>query len=158
MAILLSSKRKKIPHGEHTGKQLKTFYQGGPDNPLGEYAMRLNNREYLIHGTNDGRYVGMRVSHGCIRLHASSIKELFGLVDVKTPVRIINQPIRVGVENGRLFIEVSTPLVEDAIDDEYLLLMARMMLTQYDIAVDGHKLLREIKRKRDFPIDITKNN
>jgi L,D-transpeptidase ErfK/SrfK len=41
----------------------------GPDNPLGEYAMRLSGTDYFIHGTNQPYGIGRRVSHGCIRLY-----------------------------------------------------------------------------------------
>lgn len=42
----------------------------GPDNPLGEYAMKLGiaGGGYLIHGTHRSAGVGMDVSHGCIRM------------------------------------------------------------------------------------------
>ena len=47
----------------------------GPDNPLGEYAMRLTQTGYLIHGTNRPVGVGMRVTHGCIRFHLRQHRE-----------------------------------------------------------------------------------
>ena len=37
-------------------------------NPLGAYALTLSLPSYLIHGTNKPAGVGMRSSHGCIRL------------------------------------------------------------------------------------------
>jgi lipoprotein-anchoring transpeptidase ErfK/SrfK len=40
----------------------------GPDNPLGAFALTLSLPTYLIHGTNKPDGVGMRSSHGCIRL------------------------------------------------------------------------------------------
>ena len=41
----------------------------GPDNPLGAFAMNLGWPTYLVHGTNKPAGVGMRASHGCIRLY-----------------------------------------------------------------------------------------
>ena len=53
---------------EEKGDPLPPFIPPGPDNPLGEYAMRLGipGGSYLIHGTNRPAGVGMQVTHGCI--------------------------------------------------------------------------------------------
>ena len=77
---------------------LPEIVKAGPDNPLGDFAMRLGQRDYLIHGTNKPYGVGMRVSHGCIRLFPEDIEALFEKVALKTPVRIINQPYKIGVK------------------------------------------------------------
>ena len=50
------------------GDFLPTVVPPGPDNPLGEHALYLGIPGYLIHGTNEPRGLGMRVSHGCIRM------------------------------------------------------------------------------------------
>jgi L,D-transpeptidase ErfK/SrfK len=86
----------------------------GPDNPLGEYAMRLGLPTYLIHGTNRPWGVGMRVSSGCIRLYPEDIATLYPRVKVGTPVRIVNQPYKVGLRGERLFLEAHPYLDEDA--------------------------------------------
>ena len=41
-----------------------------------------------IHGTNDGSSIGRRASHGCVRLPASAMLELFKDVPLATPVTI----------------------------------------------------------------------
>ena len=82
----------------------------GPDNPLGDYAMRLGLPGYLIHGTNRPAGVGMRVTHGCIRMFPEDIDYLFGRVDVHTPVRIINEPVKVGWDGDRLVVEAHVTL------------------------------------------------
>lgn len=46
----------------------------GPDNPLGNYALRLGWPSYLLHGTNKPDGVGRNVSHGCIRLYPEDIE------------------------------------------------------------------------------------
>lgn len=55
----------------------------GPENPLGDYAMRLayGSGEYLIHGTNKDFGVGMRVSAGCIRMDPKDIEWLYQQVE-----------------------------------------------------------------------------
>jgi L,D-transpeptidase ErfK/SrfK len=84
----------------------------GPDNPMGLYAMRLAipGGSYLIHGTNKPAGVGMQVTHGCMRLYPEHIEELFKMVPVDTPVRLVNQPHKVGWSEGRLYVEVHPPL------------------------------------------------
>jgi len=87
------------------GHLLPTAVPAGPDNPLGRYALRLEASEYLIHGTNKSYGIGMRVTHGCIRLYPEDIEALFKQVPVGTPVRIINQPFKAGWESGVLHLE-----------------------------------------------------
>src|SRR5947207_7765602 len=53
------------------GDPLPKVVGAGPDNPLGDFALRLaaGNGEYMIHGTNNPTAVGMAVTHGCIRMY-----------------------------------------------------------------------------------------
>jgi L,D-transpeptidase ErfK/SrfK len=95
------------------GDPLPAVVPPGPDNPLGEYAMRLSMPSYLIHGTNKPWGVGMRVSHGCIRLYPEDIARLFPEVPVGTPLRIINEPYVTGWRDGQLYLEAHAPLAED---------------------------------------------
>lgn len=78
----------------------------GPDNPLGKYAIRLALAGYLIHGTNNPRGIGMKVTHGCVRLHPDDIKDLFSRVSIDTPVTIVNQPYKIAWQNGKLYAEM----------------------------------------------------
>lgn len=96
------------------GEILPAVVKAGPDNPLGAHAMRLSRPSYLFHGTNKPFGVGMRVSHGCIRLYPEDIAELFQEVPVGTKVNIVNQPYLAGWKNGELFLEAHPPLAEDA--------------------------------------------
>lgn len=94
------------------GDPLPKVVPPGPNNPLGDYALRLGVSGYLIHGTNKPYGIGMRVTHGCIRLYPEDINALFHMVPVGTPVRIVNQPVKVGWRDGRLYIEVHPPFAE----------------------------------------------
>ena len=100
-------------HAEQ-GETLPKIVPPGPDNPLGDFAMRLSNPSYLIHGTNQPYGVGIRVSHGCVRLYPEDIARLFPLVPMGTPVRIINEPYMAGWRDGQLYLEAHQPLAEDA--------------------------------------------
>ncbi len=95
------------------GNPLPARVPPGPDNPLGAYAMRLGFDSYLIHGTNKPDGIGMRVSHGCIQLFPEDIETLFGAVPVGTTVRIVNQPLLLGWQDGNLWLEAHPALEED---------------------------------------------
>jgi len=93
------------------GDPLPRVVPPGPQNPLGTRAMRLGLPGYLIHGTNRPAGVGMRVSHGCIRMFPEDIEFLFDRIPVNTPVRIINVPVKIGWNGDALVAEVH-PLLE----------------------------------------------
>lgn len=92
-------------HAEN-GDILPAVVPAGPDNPLGQYALRLSAAGYLIHGTNKPWGLGMQVSHGCIRMYPEDIERLFPKVEVSTPVHIVNQPFKVGWRGNDLYLEV----------------------------------------------------
>jgi L,D-transpeptidase ErfK/SrfK len=78
----------------------------GPDNPLGKYWVGLSLDGYGIHGTNIPWGIGRLVSHGCIRLYPEHIALFFEEVCVGTPFEIIYEPVKIGVVDGNIFIEV----------------------------------------------------
>lgn len=84
----------------------------GPDNPLGDFALRLaaGHGEYLIHGTNNPTAVGMAVTHGCIRMYPEDVAALFAIVPIGTPVRLVNDPVKAAWVNGELLLEVHPPV------------------------------------------------
>lgn len=87
--------------------QLPEIVPAGEDNPLGDYAMYLGWRGYLIHSTNRPYGVGKRSSHGCIRMYPEDIEFLFDKVRVGTQVTVIEQPYSIGWRGDLLFLEVS---------------------------------------------------
>ena len=92
---------------EERGEILPRVVKAGPDNPLGKYVMKLNvDGGYLLHGTNKKHGIGMMVSHGCIRLRNEDIETIFYNAPVGTKVKIINQPIKLGVYKNFLYMEV----------------------------------------------------
>ena len=94
------------------GDILPTVVPPGPDNPMGPFKMNLAMSGYVIHGTNKSFGIGMRVSHGCFRMNNQDVTELFPQVPVGTAVTIINQPYKLGVLDGKLYLEVHAPLDE----------------------------------------------
>ncbi len=94
------------------GDPLPAQVKAGPDNPLGAYAMNLGWQSYLIHGTNKPPGVGMRASHGCIRLYPEDIAAIFGTVPIGTKVTVVNQPLLYRWQGDNLFVQSYPPVVE----------------------------------------------
>lgn len=98
------------------GDYLPKVVPPGPDNPLGDHSLRLGLPGYLIHGTNRSYGIGMKVTHGCLRLYPEDIEALFQATSVGTPVRLVNQAAKAGWLDGRLYLEVHPTF--DETDDE----------------------------------------
>lgn len=86
--------------------ELPAVVPPGPDNPLGTHALYLGWPAYLIHGTNKPLGVGRRASHGCIRLYPEDIVKLFETTKPDTPVRVVDQPVKLGWVDGDLVLEI----------------------------------------------------
>lgn len=95
------------------GDVLPPKVAAGPDNPLGAYMFRLGWPSYLIHGTNKPYGVGMRSSHGCVRLYPEDIAILYDTVPIGTPVRVVNQPLVVGWQDDTLYAQAYGALEDD---------------------------------------------
>ncbi len=95
------------------GENLPKVIPPGPDNPLGKFALRLGLPGYLIHSTNKPFGVGMRVTHGCVRMYPEDMESLYPLISVGTQVAIVNQPIKLGWLGDVLYIEIHSPLEEE---------------------------------------------
>lgn len=87
------------------GQELPDVVPAGPQNPLGKYALRLGWRKHLIHGTNDPMSIGRPATHGCIRLYPEDMETLFQYVREGTPVVLVDQPYKLGVADGVLYLE-----------------------------------------------------
>ena len=114
------------------GNPLPSVVPPGPDNPLGTHVLKLGMPGYLIHGTNQPYGVGMRVSHGCIRLYPENIESLYSLVDIGEIVTILNEPYQMGRQDGVLFFEAHQPLEDDLLSAEERLIM--LLENQVDAA------------------------
>tara|TARA_R110000737_G_scaffold982_4_gene2846 strand:- start:11781 stop:12722 length:942 start_codon:yes stop_codon:yes gene_type:complete len=94
---------------EH-GSKLADEIPPGPNNPFGKYALRLGTSVYLLHGSNKRFGIGMRASSGCIRLYDDDIEWLYQYVNINTPVRIVEQTIKLSYEPKQKLFEVHSPL------------------------------------------------
>jgi L,D-transpeptidase ErfK/SrfK len=141
------------------GDPLPRVIPPGPDNPLGRHALRLGIPGYLIHGTNKAFGVGMRVSHGCIRMLPEDVEALFEHIPVGTRVRIINQPVKVGWHGGLLYLEVHPPLEEDQAGREKLAETVWQMIDEAVgdefVVLDEARIRDEITRPSGVPREIS---
>jgi len=154
----------KDEHLKEDGEMLPDVVPPGPDNPLGRYALRLGIPGYLIHSTNKPYGVGMRVTHGCVRMYPEDIEKLFDEIPVGTPVQLVNQPVKVGWLAGALFLEVHPPLDED--QEKYGDLMQMALNTIADalassgrntqVALSGRAIRNAVENQNGIPIVISK--
>jgi L,D-transpeptidase ErfK/SrfK len=105
-----------IKEHRENGEELERVIGPGPDNPLGKFAFYLQWPSYLIHGTNKPAGVGLRSSHGCIRLYPEDIAQLYGMVPIGTQVRVVNQPFVFGWHGGQLYMQAFDVLEDDSRD------------------------------------------
>ncbi len=146
-------------HAER-GDPLPRVVPPGPDNPLGKFAMTLSLPGYLIHGTNKPPGVGMRSSHGCIRLYPEDIEALFGRIGRGTAVRLVNQPVLAGWRDGQLYLEVHPPLAEETHDllaeaDAALTrALARAGAAAATVEIDRAAVARIVTEQRGMPLPV----
>ncbi|AWN74194.1 TPA: L,D-transpeptidase family protein [Legionella anisa] len=99
---------------EKNGDFLPDEFPSGPYNPLGRHALRLGWPTFLIHGTNRVNGIGTRVSAGCIRMFPDDIEFLFRMVPTGTPVRVINEPVKIGKHEGAWVVQIHPLLSEQS--------------------------------------------
>lgn len=102
---------------EASGDYLPRMIPPGPGNPLGTHALLLSEKGYLIHGTNKQFGVGMAVSHGCFRMYNEDISRFVYQVGKGTPVRVIREPVKVGISGDEVWLEVHRPGEEYPAED-----------------------------------------
>src|SRR5271169_4562673 len=136
----------------------------GPDNPLGQYEFRLGWPSYLIHGTNKPYGVGMRSSHGCIRLYPEDIAEFFDLIPIGTKVTVVNQPYLFGWRGGTLYMQPYAVMEDDSRDwsKNRKALLANLLnpklrakIAEHDDEIDWQRVGDLAHSPRAVPVPIT---
>lgn len=130
----------------------------GPDNPLGDYVLRLSQLEYAIHGTNNPWGIGRRVSHGCIRMYPKDVCILYPIVPVGTIVQVIYEPIKMGWKDGMCWIQVFEDF-DNRISDP--LAEATAQLSQCETAIgpveiDSKALSKALKDTNGVPTAVAR--
>jgi L,D-transpeptidase ErfK/SrfK len=134
--------------------RLPRVVPAGPDNPLGSRALRLSLPTILIHGTNKPWGVGRRVSHGCIRLYPEDIPKLFAMVSWGTSVDIVRQPVKIGIRDGRVFVEVHKS--DQGSHADYFQVAVRLLQSKELLnRVNTRKLYKAVESRNGMPVDIT---
>jgi L,D-transpeptidase ErfK/SrfK len=127
----------------------------GPDNPLGQYRMRLSYDLYAIHGTDTPWAVGRLTTHGCIRLYPEDIPKLFELVRIGTPGELIYQPVKIGQEAGNIYVEVH-PDIYKRIPNFERHALAELRKAGVVDRVDPELFRAAVRAKSGVPIDVTR--
>lgn len=153
-------KEKRISPTWHIPLSLREKYEGrkfippGPDNPLGSHWLGLSIKGYGIHGTNFPWAVGRLVTHGCIRLYPEDILNLYPIVPIGTPVNIVYEPIKIGFQEGHIFIEVHEDIYQ-RIPDFLQFTLKKLEKKGIKNLVKIEKLKEALDQKRGVPIEIT---
>jgi len=153
-------KDKRVSPTWHIPVSLREKYEGkksippGPDNPLGSHWLGLSISGYGIHGTNFPWAVGRLVTHGCIRLYPEDIVRLYPMVPTGTPVNIVYEPIKIGFNQGRIFVEVHEDIYH-RIPDPFQFALKKLEEKGIKNLVDLEKLKEALDQRRGIPIDIT---
>lgn len=143
-------------HRKH-GKIIPKVKPPGPTNPLGDYAMNISFKGIVIHGTPQPKAVGVRSSHGCIRMRNEDVGALFHGVKVGTPVYIIHQPTKIGQLNGRIYLESHVPISQELTQaDQYDLkgLIKKVVPKGKDYQVEWAMIERLQNRPNGIPLPI----
>ncbi len=139
------------------GRELPRVVPPGPDNPMGEYALHLGLPGYRIHGTNRPSGVGMRVTHGCVRMYPEDIDRLYPKTPVGTKGEFVYETIKIGEMNGRVYVEVH--------EDIYGQQPGRWRHAVSELEekgllglVDEAKLHEAISEMRGIPVDVSRDD
>lgn len=126
----------------------------GPENPLGTHWIGLSLEGVGIHGTNKPYGLGRRVSHGCIRLYPADIDDLAARVGKGTPVRIVYQPIKLGLRAGQLLAEVHPDFL-GRIDNRLEEVRRLRGALGWGGLLDGQALQQVLAEARGIPLPIS---
>jgi L,D-transpeptidase ErfK/SrfK len=133
-------------HFNDNGEALPAVVKPGPDNPLGKFELTLGWRGFLIHGTNKPYGVGLRSSHGCIRLYPEDIEKIYAMVTNGTHVRVVNQPFLFGLHEQQLYLQAYSVLEDDPRDWDH----AQKKLLSHALAAHIQKTLQESGSQMDW--------
>ncbi|MEO7205327.1 MAG: L,D-transpeptidase family protein [Steroidobacteraceae bacterium] len=149
---------------QENGEQLPAKVPAGPDNPLGQYEFRLGWPSYLIHGTNKPYGVGMRSSHGCMRLYPEDIAVFFDLIPIGTKVTVVNQPYLFGWRDGTLYLQAYAVMEDDSRNwsKDRKRLLAKLLhpkergkIAQHDDEIDWQRVGDLAHTPRAVPVPVT---
>ena len=149
-------------HRRQGDANFPTYFPPGPGNPMGMLALQTGFAQIYVHGTNRPWGVGMRVSHGCLHLYPENAAYLFPHVPVGTPVRIIDEPVLVGMRGGALYLSVSEPVEGYPGDKDSMLIRALDALVQYKARhkgavpkIDWRRVREVVEARQILPVPVS---
>ena len=74
------------PAPDGWGSDMPASIPPGPGNPLGVRAIDWSASGIRFHSTSDLGSIGHNASHGCVRMTAADVIELYDMVDIGTPI------------------------------------------------------------------------
>ncbi len=125
----------------------------GKNNPLGKYWIGLSLDGYGIHGTNFPWGVGRLVSHGCIRLYPEHISLLYKEVYVNKPFEIVYEPLKIGIKDHSIFMEVH-PDVYKRIPDMFAHAKNRLIDLGFWNSVSAATVKEIIQKQNGIPAHV----
>lgn len=137
---------------------LPDFVPAGPKNPLGKYALNLGIPGFALHGTLAPRTIGTRASHGCLRMYPKDIEALFHMVEVGTPVAIVDEPYKLGWRGRELFVELP-PGKRNAAERKSAVTAISRAIARYagdQVTIDADALAQAVVASDGIPVAIGK--
>lgn len=137
------------------GLAARESYPPGPKNPVGGYVLLTTIPGILIRETIDPLSIYRFMSHGCVRVLAEDMEQLFGNVESGMPGEIVYMPIKIAPRSdGRVFMEVNKDVygnIKDMQAEARRLLGKARLLS----SVDLNKVAKVIQEEKGVPVDIT---
>ena len=130
------------------GKPVLTRVPPGPKNPLGKHWLGLSVPGFGIHGTTAPASVGKFATHGCIRMRADDVADLFARVDVGTQGMSIYEPVVVDVSEDAVWIEAHRDVYQQETRDAYEWVVSESKRLAPHLTVDVNAV-RRILTERD---------
>ena len=137
---------------------LPDFVPAGPKNPLGKYALNLGIPGFALHGTLAPRTIGTRASHGCLRMYPKDIEALFNMVEVGTPVAIVDEPYKLGWRGRELYVELP-PGKRNAAERKAAVAVISRMISKFaggQVTVDADALAQAVVASDGIPVAVGK--
>ena len=98
--------------------------------------------------------VGRMVTHGCIRLYPEDIARFFELVPVGSSGELTYQPVKVGMQHGRVYVEVHADIY-GLVADPWANAQRVVQDSGWAHLVDTALLLQALREQSGVPVDVT---
>lgn len=129
------------------GQPLPLVVPPGPRNPLGRFWIGLSLAGIGVHGTPFPLSIYQVTTHGCLRLQAEEIEDLYGRVSLGTRGRIVYEPILMATSGGDIFFEVHPDVYRRATTPASRYVRELAGLLGLDDQIDWMVADREVERR-----------